>query len=117
MKKVQTNCPNCGAVMTEDKCQFCGTILYDFACLDMDKPFYMKVKAGNKIIRLKTKVERFDIQHSVDNAPDLYCDDKLFSLIESEQISVHLDFVAVEDNGILYMVIDTDEIDPDTKAY
>lgn len=23
-----TNCPNCGAVITEDKCEFCGTVFH-----------------------------------------------------------------------------------------
>lgn len=47
------NCPNCGAPIETDKCPYCGTAFIDFACLDADKPFYMKVKKGENVFILK----------------------------------------------------------------
>lgn len=117
MKKVQTNCPNCGAVMDADKCKFCGTILYDFACLDVKSPFYMKIKKDNKIFRMKCFLNNAEMTMQQDESTDLYADNKLFYNYPSEIMTIHLDFQVMPVDGILYMVIDTDEIDPDTKAY
>lgn len=42
-----TNCPNCGGVLAKEdgylNCK-CGTTIYDFATLDTEKPFYIRVK-------------------------------------------------------------------------
>ena len=38
------NCPNCGAPIETEKCPYCGTVFLDFAAMDADQPFYMKVK-------------------------------------------------------------------------
>ena len=43
------NCPNCGAPIESEQCPYCGSIFVDFACLDADKPFYIKVKHDGKI--------------------------------------------------------------------
>lgn len=37
------NCPNCGAPITETECPYCGTVFYDFATLDSDKPTYIRM--------------------------------------------------------------------------
>lgn len=45
----QTNCPNCGSPIMAEKCPYCGTLFYDFAVLDADEPFYLKIKHKGKI--------------------------------------------------------------------
>lgn len=47
------NCPNCGAPISSEKCPYCGTTFIDFACLDADKPFFMKIKQKGEIYILK----------------------------------------------------------------
>lgn len=43
------NCPNCGAPIEFDKCDYCGTRVIDMACIETDKPFYIKVRKGEHI--------------------------------------------------------------------
>lgn len=40
--KEVTNCPNCGAPITGARCEYCGTMLVDFAAIKSDGPFWMK---------------------------------------------------------------------------
>ena len=39
-----TNCPNCGAVITGNRCEYCGTLFYDLTEIDPLKPFRCNIK-------------------------------------------------------------------------
>lgn len=121
MKKAKTNCPNCGAVMTSDSCSFCGTIVYDFACLDADQPCFIKIKRHNKIYRLKVCLTELQFEAGYD-AHVLCCDQNPTIPMRSPAIStLGLNFTILPhkayDQEILMMSIDTDEIDPDERPY
>ena len=47
MKMNSYNCPNCGAVITTDVCQYCGTVFLDFAAIQANKPSYIKFKVDD----------------------------------------------------------------------
>ena len=40
----QTNCPNCGAPIQGEKCEYCGTIFYDLSLIDISSPCFIKLK-------------------------------------------------------------------------
>lgn len=68
------NCPNCGAPIESEQCPYCGSIFVDFACLDADKPFYMKIKHKGQIIILKVRLNNISmhteyIDYCADNRP------------------------------------------------
>lgn len=56
------SCPNCGAAIEGDKCQFCGTTFIDFACLDTEQPFYLKFKKNGKIYISKVRLTSLMIE-------------------------------------------------------
>ena len=56
------NCPNCGAPIETEKCPYCGTMFLDFAAMDADQPFYMKVKQDGKIYILKVKMSSMELR-------------------------------------------------------
>ena len=56
------NCPNCGAPIETEKCPYCGTMFIDFATMDADKPFYMKVKQHGKIYILKVEMSSMELR-------------------------------------------------------
>lgn len=60
-----TNCPNCGSVLNEKEgyltCAYCGTTIYDFATLDTEKPFYMRVKTQDGIILTKVRCDSAEL--------------------------------------------------------
>jgi hypothetical protein len=46
------NCPNCGGYINDGgRCDFCGSKIYDFVALDLEKPSktYLRVKVKGKI--------------------------------------------------------------------
>lgn len=47
------NCPNCGAPINEERCPFCGTLFIDFAAIDADEPFFMKIKYNGAVFIVK----------------------------------------------------------------
>lgn len=61
-----TNCPNCGGVLAEKdgylNCKYCGTTIYDFATLDVEKPFYMRVKTRQGVILSKVRCVTAEMQ-------------------------------------------------------
>ena len=66
------NCPNCGAPIETEKCPYCGTMFLDFAAMDADQPFYMKVKQDGKIHILKVKMTSMELKAEHDNAYDMF---------------------------------------------
>lgn len=41
------NCPHCGAPIESPKCPYCGTLIVDFANIDINIPTYLRVKTPN----------------------------------------------------------------------
>ena len=50
------NCPNCGAPIENEKCPYCGTLFIDFAAMDADKPFFMKIKHNGEILVVRVRL-------------------------------------------------------------
>lgn len=66
------NCPNCGAPIETEKCPYCGTMFLDFAAMDADQPFYMKVKRDGKIYILKVKMNSMKTKVETNNIYDTF---------------------------------------------
>lgn len=85
------NCPNCGAPIESEKCPYCGTVFIDFACVDADEPFYMKIKSQGKIFLVK--VIMTDASFNTDYS-GLYGDGSLIQrAIRSQNLSVNFAIV------------------------
>ena len=59
------NCPNCGAGITGEKCEFCGTVIYDFAAIQLGKPSFVKLMHNGDIYMLRMIVDDFTLRHEV----------------------------------------------------
>ena len=66
------NCPNCGAPIETEKCPYCGTMFLDFATMDADKPFYMKVKQRGKIYILKVVMSSMELRTEPNDIYDTF---------------------------------------------
>lgn len=49
----QLNCPNCGAPITSEQCEYCGTLFYDFANIELFKPSYIRLRVNDKLVIMK----------------------------------------------------------------
>ena len=106
-----TNCPNCGAPISQEKCPYCGTVLLDFAAIQLGHPCYVKFKIDGGYILTKLVVERLNIEHNTESADyrdGLGC--ILKSVVCSHSIDFHMDAHAVFDDKLhLLTYIQTEE--------
>ena len=86
-----TNCPNCGAPIESERCPYCGTMFIDFACMDLDKPFYLKIKHNGHIFTVKVKIRNIRM---TDEEYTLYCDGKPFMEIPVRDLSMNFDIIS-----------------------
>lgn len=70
------NCPNCGAPITSDHCEYCGSVFYDWASIDTDKASFVKIKHRDRYIWLKVIMDDLSVQQDTDEV--LYADDRIF---------------------------------------
>lgn len=68
------NCPNCGAPISSERCSYCGSVFVDFACMDADKPFYIKIKRGDDVHILKVRLNSVNVtNNTVETYGDPFC--------------------------------------------
>lgn len=112
MKKF--NCPNCGAPITTDVCQYCGTVFLDFAAIQTNKPSYIKFKVDDpndssisNIYLMKLTVDNleFNITSDIIEARG-YKDSRILSKVSSRTLEVNLHgYATTNENGSLMTVI------------
>ena len=56
MMRQKLNCPNCGHPIEDVTCSYCGTVFYDFANINDDKPSYIRLRWMNGIHIFKCKM-------------------------------------------------------------
>lgn len=71
------NCPNCGAPIEIErcKCAYCGTSYYDFSCIPLREPFFLKLNLGSKddpkIITTQAMMTQCAMMTSPDQVPEI----------------------------------------------
>lgn len=86
------NCPNCGAPIETETCPYCGTMFLDFAAMDADQPFYMKVKRNGKIYILKVKMSSMEIRTEPDVIYDTF-GSRLLTLMPTSSLTLDFDIL------------------------
>lgn len=95
------NCPNCGAPVTGDKCEYCGTVIYDFAVMDDAKPTYIKIRINGQVLIFKALLKNVSINEYSEN---MYYDN--LSVMSCPQIDVTAEYsVVTGDDGNLYKLV------------
>lgn len=70
------NCPNCGAPINNEKCPYCGTAIIDFACIDVEKPFYMKIRKNGKVYRTLARLNYSELRMLDYSCEDIFVNDE-----------------------------------------
>lgn len=91
-------CPNCGAPVKGHKCDYCGTIIFDFATIEVDKPFWISIKApGGQIMLARVVLERFEIENPRTSWDTVYADNEVVARVSNhEPPRLIMEFVEVE---------------------
>ncbi len=105
MEKVRTlfNCPNCGAPIAAEKCPYCGTMIYDFSCIDTNGVNWIKIKHNGRVLMCQARM----LTTTVEAAPHYYTPcthggpNSYVMQSMSAELSMH--FVIIPDEqGVLY---------------
>ena len=102
----QLNCPNCGAPITSERCEYCGSMFYDFSAIEIDKPCYLKIKYDNNIIMVRAICKAASIEVTRDTS-DVFdaLGSKLLSFITQTNMDLSMSFSCVPfDNNNLMEV-------------
>lgn len=106
----EKNCPHCGAAVTDEKCPYCGTLFYDFACLELNKPFYIKIRDSysGKIVRARCTLKNMTFKEEYGTV-NLYADNRRAYTCCSEKATREITLTFVnepDDNGDLCWIVD-----------
>ncbi len=91
MKLSKTNCPNCGAPITDTKCPYCGTIHYDFANLKVGDISLIRLKLGDALHTFKAVVKGVSITSDPTNS--FYADDYVVSANPTWDLDISMTLV------------------------
>lgn len=105
------NCPNCGAGITGERCEFCGTVIYDFAAIQLGKPSYVKIIHNGVICMFRMIVDDLTVHHearTVDVPDASGC--VMLAFVDSYCMNVSMNARCVPmDTGALMTVIKKEE--------
>ena len=114
---MKETCPNCGAAITEEKCPYCGSMFFDFACIDMDKPCYIKIKQGNLIHRVRCMFNNMKVETAM-NDSFAYADNSPYFVARTGDHLITMEFRMIpDDNNILRMIVNTEEVPKDARPW
>lgn len=89
------NCPNCGAPIQRDICPYCGSVFLDWACFDMNRPTFVKVRDHYGHIKLLKIMPISTALTLSDDSCELYADDRIYKRVWHEELKIEAEFVAV----------------------
>ena len=109
-QREETNCPNCGAPIAAEKCPYCGTMIWDFSCIDAKEVNYIKVKTNGRIYIAKAYLTEQGIQlrHGFD---DYYREiaGRYLEIQRTPDMDLTLRFSIIPDaDGVMYREVRTD---------
>lgn len=106
-KQSELNCPNCGAPITGEYCPYCGSVFYDWAALDVNKPKYIKFKLGSKVVMAKAIMRDYKLVYN-QTPVSVYADNEVFATVKAPPtMTIATEFEVIPDeDGVMYKVID-----------
>ena len=95
-------CPKCGAPINGNRCEYCGSIFYDFVNIQSGAPTYIRMKIMGSLHIFRAVVE--DVEINQDNGgTSLYADNDNYTIyMEPEMPEITLRMRAVpDDKGVI----------------
>lgn len=95
------NCPNCGAPITGATCEYCGTVFYDFANIELFKEGYLRMKIENNLNIFKAVPTNIKVENTAEEIT-LYADNAPYVNIAKPEYLVTIQLQVVpDDRGVL----------------
>ena len=104
------NCPNCGAPIKDDVCTYCGTLIYDFATIDLNQPRWVKLKLNNKIVTVRAMLTNMKVTNMNSIPTTFYEDTSIYVYRQPPGYEIDLHMVVMpDDEGTMAKIIDNDD--------
>ena len=101
-----TNCPNCGAPVVSNKCDYCGTYIFDFSQISMGEPCWISVDLGDGSKRLLHVILNNASVDANCNEISYYADSKVVRTLIKPDITLDMSFdVIAEDKAEILSVL------------
>jgi len=113
------NCPNCRTPIQSDICPYCGSVFLDWACFDMNRPTFVKVRDHLGHIKLLKIIPISADLTAKNNSYNLYANNRRYEQVRQE-LKIEAEFVAVPfrhkliGKDVLCIDIDPDVANNDT---
>lgn len=99
------NCPNCGAPVVSNKCDYCGTYIFDFSQIKMGEACWISVDLGDgskRLLHVILNDASVDVSH---HDISYYADNRIVKTVIKPDITLDMSFnVIVEDRTGLMAV-------------
>lgn len=113
------NCPNCGAPIEKDYCAYCGTVFLDWACFDVRRPTFVKIRTPDgRYILVRLMLDSTCVDYKTD-VVQFYADNVPVLRVPSPELLISARFRAVPfrhylrpDQDVLQIEIDPETADP-----
>lgn len=98
-----TNCPNCGAPVVSNKCDYCGTYIFDFSQISMGEACWISVDLGDGSKHLLHVILNNASVDANYNEISLYADDRVVKTLIKPDVTLDMSFdvIAEDRTGVL----------------
>ena len=99
------NCPNCGAPVVSNKCDYCGTYIFDFSQISMGEPCWISVDLGDgskKLLHVILNNARVDANY---NEISYYADNRIVDTLTEPDITLDMSFYVIAENKTGIMAV------------
>lgn len=85
------HCPGCGAPVSSDRCEYCGSYFVDYGCMDADQPFWIKIKKDGLIYMFPVCLTESRVL--IEEAEVIYRDNTPYSYGFNRQLELTFDIM------------------------
>lgn len=98
-----TNCPNCGAPVVSNKCDYCGTYIFDFSQISIGEPCWISVDLGDGSKHLLHVILNNASVDANYNEISLYADGRAVKTLIKPDVTLDMSFdvIAEDRTGVL----------------
>ena len=100
-----TNCPNCGAPVVSNKCDYCGTYIFDFSQISMGEACWISVDLGDGNKHLLHVILNNASVDANYNEISYYADNRIVDTLTEPDITLDMSFNVIAENKTGIMAV------------
>lgn len=89
------SCPNCGGEVNGSKCQYCGSIFWDIADIELNKPAWIRLRYNGKTIVVKAIPTDISFELNTPSNITCYADNAPLYIGVDPDRTLHMNFYII----------------------